>query len=78
MPPALPYQPVAKVGERAWPRRDRRKEMPAGDLYRLLIQVVAKSLAQREVVVEVKARHDDPIPREVIAALDLELVSVYD
>lgn len=74
----LVYSP--QFGARSWLERltDRRKEMPADDLYRLLIQVVAKSLAQREVVVEVKSRNDDPIPREVTTALDLELVSVYD
>ncbi len=74
----LVYSP--QFGRRSWLHRltDRRKQMPADDLYRLLIQVVAKSLAQRDVLVEVKARNDDPIPREVITALDLELVSVYD
>ena len=74
----LVYSP--KFGRRSWLQRltDRRNTMPADDLYRLLIQVVAKSLAQREVVVEVKARNDDPIPREVITALGLELVCVYD
>ena len=52
----LVYSP--QFGRRSWWQRltDRRKETPADDLYRLLIQVVAKSLAQREVVVEVKAR----------------------
>jgi len=74
----LVYSP--EFGRRSWLQRltERPKTMPADDLYRLLIQVVAKSLAQREVVVEVKARNDDPIPREVISALDLELLSVYD
>ena len=74
----LVYSP--QFGRRSWLQRltDRRTEMPADDLYRLLIQVVVKSLAQREVLVEVKGRNDDPIPREVVTALDLELVSVYD
>ena len=74
----LVYSP--QFGRRSWLQRltDRRKEIPADALYRLLIQVVAKSLAKREVVVEVKGSNDDPIPREVITALDLELVSVYD
>ena len=74
----LVYSP--QFGRRSWLQRltDRRKEIPADALYRLLIWVVAKSLAKREVVVEVKGSNDDPIPREVITALDLELVSVYD
>lgn len=74
----LVYSP--QFGRRSWLQRltGRRKEMPADDLYRLLIQVVAKSLAEREVVVEVRSWNDDPIPRQVITALGLEMVSVYD
>ena len=74
----LVYSP--QFGRRSWLQRltGRRKDIAADDLYRLLIQVVAKSLAKREVVVQVKGSNDDPIPREVITALDLDLVSVYD
>ncbi len=74
----LVYSP--QFGKRSWLQRltNRPKEMSADDLYRLLIQIVAKSLAKREVLVEVKSWNDDPIPREVITALDLESVSVYD
>ncbi len=73
----LVYAPQS--GKRSWLRlTGRRDEIPAGDRYRLLIHVVVKSLAKYEVVIDVKGRNDDPISRKVIAALELELVSVYD